>query len=146
MKLVIQTVNSCTLSVDDKVVSQIGYGLCVFVGVNRDDNMDKVAYLAKKLTHLRIFPDENGKHNNSVLDIGGEVMVISNFTLNAEIGSGTRPSYSHSADYETADRLYLALRDKIEEQGVAKVVTGSFRSHMHISSQIDGPINIVLEK
>ncbi len=146
MKIVIQKTHGCKLSVDDKLISQIGPGLILFVGVHRDDTMKTVEYLAHKITHMRLFKDENDKINRSVLDENGDVMVVSNFTLNAAISSGTRPSFSNSADPETANTLYLALADKIRENGVINVATGAFGEHMHLDTTLDGPFNIVIER
>lgn len=146
MKIVIQKTHGCTLTVGDKVISEIGNGLIVFVGVHHNDTAETVEYMARKISHMRLFKDENYKINRSVLDENGDIMVVSNFTLNAVISSGTRPSFSDSADPETADRLYLLLAEKLRENGVSKVVTGEFGAHMHLNTIIDGPFNIVLEK
>lgn len=146
MKIVIQKTHKCTLTVGDKVISEIGNGLIVFVGVHHNDTAETVEYMARKISHMRLFKDENDKINRSVLDEHGDIMVVSNFTLNAVISSGKRPSFSDSADPETADRLYLLLAEKLRENGVSKVVTGEFGAHMHLNTIIDGPFNIVLEK
>ena len=93
----------------------------MFVGVHHNDTVETVEYMARKISHMRLFKDENDKINRSVLDENGDIMVVSNFTLNAVISSGTRPSFSDSADPETADRLYLLLAEKLRENGVGKV-------------------------
>ena len=146
MKVVIQKTHKCDLSVDNQLISSIKEGLIVFVGVHRDDTIDTVKYLGRKIANLRLFKDENDKINKSVLDINGEIMVVSNFTLNAVISSGTRPSFSNSADPEIATNLYLALAEELRNNGVSKVVTGQFGAHMHLDTTLDGPFNIVMEK
>ncbi len=146
MKIVVQKTHGCKLFVGEEFISEIGSGLILFVGVHKDDTMECVDYLARKITHMRLFKDENDKINKSVLDIGGDVMVVSNFTLNAEISSGTRPSFSNSADPTTANMLYLALAEKIRENGINHVATGAFGEHMHLSTTLDGPFNIVIER
>ncbi len=146
MNIVIQKTHRCSLSVEDKLISQIGKGLIVFVGVDQHDTHEIVDYMARKISHLRLFKDENDKINKSVLDIGGDVMVVSNFTLNAVIGSGTRPSFSHSAPPDYANELYLELAEKFRQNGIKHVATGVFGAHMHLDTIIDGPFNIVLEK
>ena len=146
MKVVIQKVEKCELSVDDKIVSSIGAGLLVFVGVHKTDDLSCVQYLAKKISQMRLFKDENNKLNRSVLDLDGDIMVVSNFTLMAEISSGTRPSFSNGADFETANDLYLKLAEEFRKNGIKNVQTGVFRSHMHLNTILDGPFTIVMEK
>ncbi len=145
MKVVVQKVNSCTLSVDNEVKAQIGMGLLVTVGVHRYDTMEKVEYLAKKISHMRIWKDENNKINKSVLDVGGDILVVSNFTLQAVIGSGTRPSFSHGAEPTLANNLYLALCSQFEKEGVKCVRHGCFGEHMHLDTHLDGPYTIILD-
>ena len=146
MKIVAQKTHSCKLYVGEKLISEIGSGLILFVGVHRDDSMENVKYLAHKLCNMRLFKDENGKINKSVLDMNGDVMVVSNFTLNAEISSGTRPSFSNSAPPDIANTLYLALADEIHKEGIHHVATGAFGEHMHLDTTLDGPFNIVIER
>ncbi|MBQ4558377.1 MAG: D-tyrosyl-tRNA(Tyr) deacylase [Clostridia bacterium] len=146
MKIVIQKTHKCILSVNDSKISEIGHGLLVFVGVNKNDTMDTVVYMAKKIANMRLFKDENDKINKSVKDVDGEIMVVSNFTLNAAISSGTRPSFSDSATPEIANQLYLALAEEFRKNNVKNVVTGSFGEHMHLETLLDGPFNIVIEK
>ena len=140
-----QRVNWCKLSVDDKLYSETGFGVMMAVGVQKDDTMEDVVKAATKLTKMRIYKDDNDKLNKSLLDIGGDCMVVSNFTLNAYISSGTRPDFSRSADMDKANTLYLALADEIHKCGVKNVQTGHFRTHMHIDTQLDGPFTIVYD-
>ena len=146
MKVVIQKTHKCNLYVDNQLISSINDGLIVFVGVHKKDTIDTIEYMARKIANLRLFKDENDKINKSVLDINGDIMVVSNFTLNAVISSGTRPSFSDSAETEIANSLYLQLAKKLKENGVKNVTTGVFGAHMHLETCIDGPFNIVLEK
>lgn len=146
MKVVIQKVEKCDLSVNDKIVSSIGAGLLVFVGVHKNDDSSCAQYLARKISQMRLFKDENDKLNRSVLDLDGDVMVVSNFTLMAEISSGTRPSFSNGADFEIANNLYLELAEEFKKNGIKNVRTGVFRSHMHLNTILDGPFTIVMEK
>ena len=95
---------------------------------------------------MRLFKDENDKLNKSVLDLNGDVMVVSNFTLMAEIASGTRPSFSNGADFEKANELYLNLANEFSKNGIKNVQTGQFRSHMHLETALDGPFTIVMER
>lgn len=146
MKVVIQKVERCDLSVDNKIVSSIGAGLLVFVGVHKTDTIECAQYLARKISQMRLFKDENDKLNRSVLDLDGDIMVVSNFTLMAEISSGTRPSFSNGADFETANNLYLELAKEFRKNGIKNVQTGVFRSHMHLNTVLDGPFTIVMDK
>lgn len=145
MKTVVQKVNVCTLSVDGKEICHIDNGLLITVGVHRLDTMEDAKYIARKLAHMRMWKDENNKINKSVLDVDGEIMVVSNFTLQAVIGSGTRPSFSHGAEPTKADELYLALYEEFKKEGVRNVVHGCFGEHMHIDTQLDGPYTIILD-
>jgi len=146
MKLVIQKTHSCELKVGNELISSIGEGLIVFVGVHKNDTVETIKYLGKKIANLRLFKDENDKINKSVKDINGEIMVVSNFTLNAVISSGTRPSFSDSADPNKATELYLGLAEELRQNELRRVVTGKFGAHMHLNTILDGPFNIVLEK
>lgn len=145
MKVVVQKVNGCTLSVDNEIKAKIGTGLLVTVGVHRYDTEKEVKYIAKKISHMRIWKDENDKINKSVLDVGGDILVVSNFTLQAVIGSGTRPSFSHGAEPTLANNLYLALCSAFEKEGVKCVQHGCFGKHMHLDTALDGPYTIILD-
>lgn len=144
MKVIIQRVNGAKLQSED-FTSSIGFGLLVIVGVSMNDTMSDIKYLAKKISNLRIFKDENNKSNLSLLDVEGEVMVVSNFTLQARIGSGTRPDFSRAGDSDKANKLYLALIDEFKNVGVRKVEQGNFKHHMHIDCELDGPFNLIFE-
>ncbi len=149
MKIVIQKINSCELYLEDKenkLVSRANHGLLVFVGVSDDDTLETVEYLARKITKLRLFRDEQGKTNLSLLDVGGEIMVVSNFTLLAQITTGSRPSFSRAGSPDKANELYLKLADEFRKNGVKHVATGVFGNHMHIKTELDGPFTILMEK
>lgn len=146
MKIVIQKINSCELSVDEKPVSKTNHGLLVFVGVSDDDTIEKVEYLARKIAKMRLFRDDQGKTNLSLLDVGGDIMLVSNFTLLAQISTGSRPSFSRAGDPEKANELYLKLADEFRKNGVKHVATGMFGNHMHLKTDLDGPFTIIMEK
>ena len=145
MRIVAQKVQNATLSVEEKEVSSIQQGLLIMVGVLREDTMDDVKYIAKKIANMRMWKGDTDKLDYSLLDIQGEVMVVSNFTLGAHIKSGTRPDFGYNADKEKADALYLALAKELELLGVKKLVTGKFAHNMHIDTTLDGPFTIVLD-
>lgn len=146
MKLVVQKVHKCKLYVENEKISEINDGLLVFVGVHKNDDSSCVEYLARKISQMRLFKDENDKLNKSVLDTNGDILVVSNFTLMAEIASGTRPSFSNGADFEKANALYLSLADEFRKNGTKNVQIGKFRSHMHLETTLDGPFTIVIER
>lgn len=145
MRVLVQKIHSCTLTVDDEIVSQVGFGLLVTVGVNRFDTMQDVQYVAKKIANMRIFKGENDKLTKSLFDVDGDILVVSNFTLQAEIRSGTRPNFNHAMEPEMANKLYLAVADEFRKLGVKNVQTGSFRHHMHLNTILDGPFNIIID-
>lgn len=144
MRVVLQRVNKAILTSDD-FRSEIGFGLLVTVGVNVNDTIHDVKYLAKKIANLRIFKDENNKCNLSLLNVNGEIMVVSNFTLQATIKSGTRPDFSKAGDGEKAYEIYNSLVKEFESLGCKNVEIGNFGHHMHIDCELDGPLNIILE-
>ena len=143
MRFVIQRIKSAKLSVDGELISEVGAGLMVFVGVMRDDTMEQVQHAAKKIATLRIFREE-GKLNKSVIDTKGEILLVSNFTLCTREGSGARPDFSMSADKDKANELYLALAEELRSLNVP-VKLGVFGADMQIDAHIDGPLNIYKE-
>ena len=144
MKVVIQKVHHATLT-SEEYKSQIGFGLIVTVGASMNDTIQDIKYLAKKIANLRIFKNEEGKCNLSLLDVKGEILVVSNFTLQARIGSGTRPDFSRAGDSEKANLIYEQLVEEFKNIGVSKVEKGYFKHHMHIDTQLDGPFTLILE-
>ena len=143
MRLVIQRVKSAKLSVDDKLISEIGVGLMVFVGVVKGDTMQQVKKCANKISTVRIF-EEDGKMNKSLHDVGGQVLLISNFTLCTKETSGARPDFTLSADRETANKLYEELASELDLLNVP-VKIGVFGADMQIDVHLDGPITIYKE-
>lgn len=144
MKAVIQRVRKTTLSVDGKVISEISSGLAVYLGVTHADTPAQAAAMAKKIVQLRIFEDDAGKMNRSVREAGGEVLLISQFTLYGDCSRGNRPSFIAAARPEQAEPLYEEVARSIAAQGVA-VRTGVFGADMKIEQCNDGPVTIVYE-
>jgi|SRR5919109_1362342 D-tyrosyl-tRNA(Tyr) deacylase len=144
MRAVVQRVTRASVTVDDKIVGEIGKGLVVLLGVARDDVKQDADYLAEKIAALRIFDDREGKMNLSVKDIGGAVLVVSQFTLYGDVRRGLRPSWIDAAPSELAESLY----DYFVEQAradIGQVATGSFRAMMQVELVNDGPVTILLD-
>ena len=144
MKAVIQRVKQSSVTVDGTIISSIGPGMLVLLGVAENDAMEDACYLAEKITRLRIFSDENGKMNRSLTDTNGEMLVVSQFTLLGDCRKGRRPSFVHAAAPETANALYEAFVAEVHGQGI-KVQTGCFGAMMDVSLINDGPVTLVLE-
>ena len=144
MRLVVQRVLESSVSVDGKVVGAIGKGYMVLVGVEVGDTPDDVRYCVEKTTGLRIFEDDAGKMNRSILDIGGAVLAISQFTLHGDARHGRRPSFIRAARPEQAEPLFEQLCRRIADKGI-HVETGRFRTHMEVSLVNDGPVTILLD-
>ena len=146
MRIVIQRVKSARLEVDNQLISEIGKGYNVFVGVTRDDTMDNVKRVARRIATVRLFKDENGKLNNNITQVGGEVLLVSNFTLcDRKGGGGARPDFTLSADKDKAKELYFALQNELISEYGLTVKMGRFAETMQIYTQLDGPINLVQE-
>lgn len=146
MKLVVQRVLNSEVVVDGKVVGKIGKGFNVLCGITHTDTEKEADILARKLCNLRVFEDENGKMNLSIKDIGGELLIISQFTLYADsMSSGNRPSFIAAARPEQAKPLYEYFLKKCEEEGI-HVEKGIFGAEMKVSILNDGPVTIILEK
>lgn len=144
MKAVLQRVLKASVSVDDHVVGEIGHGLLVLLCAEPDDGDEKAAFLAAKIARMRIFADEDGKFNRSLLDVKGGALVVSQFTLAADWRRGNRPSFSGAAPPETAAPLYEGFCRHLRELGVA-VATGEFAAHMQVSLVNDGPVTIWMD-
>ena len=144
MRAVIQRVKHTTLSVDGRLVSEIPFGLAVYLGVKVGDTDEMPAAMAKKIAALRIFEDENGKMNLSVGDVGGEIMLISQFTLYGDCSHGNRPSFIAAERPERANALYEATSDELISRGMT-VKTGIFGADMKIEQFNDGPVTIIYE-
>ncbi len=144
MKALLQRVSQASVSVDGNTVGRIGPGLVVFIGVGTEDSEDDARYLADKIIGLRIFSDEEGKFNLSIQDIGGEVLVISQFTLMASTRKGRRPSFTQAALPEIAEPLIEKFAEFLGASGL-KVETGQFQAHMLVEIHNDGPVTISID-
>jgi D-tyrosyl-tRNA(Tyr) deacylase len=145
MRLVIQRVSSASVTVDESVVSKIGAGLLILAGIEEADTGEDIDWLVKKVCQLRIFNDQEGVMNLSVLDIDGEIIVVSQFTLHASTKKGNRPSYIRAARPETAIPLYEQLVSEFSKMLGKPVGTGIFGAHMEVSLVNDGPVTIILD-
>jgi D-tyrosyl-tRNA(Tyr) deacylase len=145
MIVVIQRVAEASVTIDGKVKSLIGTGLLVLVGIEEADSRDDIDWLAKKIVNLRIFPDENEVMNKSLLDIGGEILLISQFTLHASTKKGNRPSYIKAARHETAIPLYEMMIESIENELGKVISTGEFGADMKVALVNDGPVTILID-
>lgn len=145
MKAVIQRVFKASVAVDGSVIGSANEGIFVLLGLHENDTIADAELLAKKVAALRIFCDENDKMNLSVLDISGDALVVSNFTLCADTSKGNRPSYMHSMEPNKADELYRYFTEQLLLQGVKNVSTGEFGADMKISAELNGPVTIVLD-
>ncbi|MBQ6311055.1 MAG: D-tyrosyl-tRNA(Tyr) deacylase [Bacteroidales bacterium] len=145
MRAVIQRVKHCSVTIDGKVKSSIGKGMLVLLGVGEDDNAEDIDYLVKKISNLRIFDDENGVMNVSVLDDGGDILVVSQFTLMASTYKGNRPSYIRAARHDISIPMYEEFVRKMEEAIGKKVGTGEFGADMKVELLNDGPVTIIMD-
>ena len=145
MKAVIQRVSYSSVVIDGKEVGKTDKGLMILLGVEQGDTKADADKLIKKIPVLRIFEDENGKMNLSCLDISGEILVVSQFTLCADCSHGRRPSFIASAPPDIANELYMYFVDELRKTGVEKVDTGEFGADMKVSLLNDGPVTIILE-
>ena len=146
MRVVLQRVKSASVAVEDEMISEVGPGLLLLVGVASGDGEAEADWLAEKVAGLRIFSDEEGKMNLSVRDVGGEVLAVSQFTLLADTKKGKRPSFVGAAPPEEAEPLFDYLCERLRAAGVVSVKTGSFGAMMSVALVNDGPVTIVLER
>ena len=145
MKVVIQRVSSCSVTIDNKVVANIQSGLLILLGIEDADNQEDINWLSGKITNLRIFADENDVMNLSVKDIDGEIIVVSQFTLHAATKKGNRPSYIKAAKPEIAVPLYEKCILQIESDLDKKIQTGDFGADMKVTLINDGPVTIIID-
>lgn len=144
MRAVVQRVKSSKVKVGDRFLGKIGVGLNVLVGVGKADSEKDVDYLVDKIVNLRIFSDEVGKMNRSLLDIGAEMLVVPQFTLYGDASKGRRPSFINAADPEKGKRLYELFVDKVRQRDI-RVETGEFGAMMEVEIVNDGPVTIIME-
>ncbi len=144
MRAVVQRVNRASVSVNNEIIGSIDKGLIILLGVSDDDTEKDVLYLADKITHLRIFADDDEKMNLSLQDIKGEMLIVSQFTLYGDCRKGRRPSYSKAANPEKAKLLYQSFIDAVQNNGI-RVATGEFQAMMEVNIINDGPVTILLD-
>lgn len=144
MRLVVQRVIKASVSVDGQEISAIGPGLMVLVGVKEGDQESDADFCAQKIAQMRIFEDEEGKMNRSVIDMGGEVLLVSQFTLLGDVRKGRRPSFIAAEEPKKADALYLLVADKLRQMGIS-VGLGQFGADMQVALVNDGPVTILLD-
>lgn len=144
MRAVVQRVRDASVTVDGTVTGGIGLGLLVYLGVCDSDSEEICAKMASKIARMRIFQDENGKMNLSVSDVGGKVLVVSQFTLYASMKRGNRPSFDEAGNPELAERLYEVFMKDLRELGLV-VEHGLFGAHMHVCYENDGPVTILMD-
>jgi D-tyrosyl-tRNA(Tyr) deacylase len=145
MIVVIQRVAEASVKIEGKVKSEIGVGLLILVGIEDADTAEDISWLSKKIVNLRIFPDENQVMNKSVIDVAGEVLLISQFTLHASTKKGNRPSYIKSARPEVAIPLYENFIQTLESELGKPIGTGEFGAEMKVSLINDGPVTILID-
>ncbi|MGM9823506.1 MAG: D-aminoacyl-tRNA deacylase [Muribaculaceae bacterium] len=145
MRIVIQRVLRASVTIDNQVVSSIGKGLMILVGVREADTVPDMQWLAAKAANMRIFDDENGVMNRSVMDVNGEILAVSQFTLNASTKKGNRPSYIHAAGHELAVPLYDGFCNELQNITGKTVQKGVFGADMKVELINDGPVTIIVD-
>lgn len=146
MVALVQRVKRASVDVEGETVGEIGAGMLILLGVRADDTTAEAAWLARKCAKLRIFPDEAGKMNESLIDVGGEALVVSQFTLYGDVARGNRPSFEKAAAPETAEALYEAFVELLDEQLGTTVKTGMFGAMMDVHLINDGPVTLWIER
>lgn len=144
MRAILQRVTSSQVSIDNKTIGQIGRGLNILMGIGQEDDLSIVPKFVEKIVNLRIFADEAGKMNKSILDIKGEILLISQFTLYADVSGGRRPSFTKAAEPEKAEAIYKEMIELLRGYGF-KVETGEFGGYMAVDILNDGPVTIILD-
>ena len=144
MRVLLQRVRRASVTVAGETVGEIGHGILLFIGITAGDARPDADWLAKKAAGLRIFEDEAGKMNKSLLDIGGDALVVSQFTLYADCRKGRRPGFDAAGDPAVANELYEYFAERLKAEGVARVATGRFGADMLVSLENDGPATFLL--
>lgn len=144
MRAIIQRVKSSSVSVNGQTISQIKDGLNILIGFGQEDTEEMVGQFAEKIAKLRVMADENGKMNKSILESGGEILLISQFTLYADLSGGRRPSFIKAAQPDKARHLYEKMKQELRSQGLV-VKEGSFGTYMNVAIANDGPVTIILD-
>lgn len=144
MRVVVQRVNHCKVEVENQIYSEIEKGLLLLVGIKDGDGAEDIQYLVQKIGHLRIFEDEEGKMNRSVFDQGGQIMIVSQFTLYGDCKKGRRPSFIEAAKPEEAIVIYQEFVKEFRQTGLV-IKTGEFQAHMNVILDNDGPVTFILE-
>lgn len=145
MRVVIQRVLEASVKVDNKIVGQIDHGLLILLGIEEADNREDIDWLSNKICNLRIFNDENEIMNKSILDIGGDILLVSQFTLHASTKKGNRPSYIKAAKQEFANTMYEKFKDQLSNILSKPVQSGIFGADMKVSLLNDGPVTILID-
>lgn len=145
MRIVIQRVSQASVTIGGQLHSEIGPGMMVLVGVREDDTLDDAKWLAAKTAALRIYDDDNGVMNRSIIDVEGEVLAVSQFTLNASTRKGNRPSYIHAAGHDLAVPLYEAYCEQVQQLVGREVKRGVFGADMQVALINDGPVTIIID-
>lgn len=146
MVALVQRVKRASVEVEGETVGSIAKGMLVLLGVHRDDTEEEAAWIARKCANLRIFPDDEGKMNRSLADVGGEALVVSQFTLYGDVRRGNRPSFDPAAPPDMADRLYESFIELLDAQLGTNVQTGVFGAMMDVSLVNDGPVTLWIER
>ncbi len=144
MKIVVQRTREASVTVDGEIVGKIPFGYMLLVGITHEDTAKEADFLADKIANLRIFEDENEKMNLSLMDVGGQILSVSQFTLYGDCRKGRRPSFSQAARPEQAEQLYNYFNEKLAEKGI-HVETGKFGAMMDVSLVNDGPVTLIIE-
>tara|TARA_B100001093_G_scaffold15861_1_gene14528 strand:+ start:65 stop:514 length:450 start_codon:yes stop_codon:yes gene_type:complete len=145
MKAVIQRVNFAKLKVNNNLFSEIGNGLVVLIGITHDDDTNDIKWLVKKILNLRIFNDDNLVMNRSVIDVHGELLLVSQFTLHAQTKKGNRPSYINAAKGKIAEEIYNSLLSEFKNEHGINPKTGKFGADMKVDLENDGPVTIIID-
>lgn len=145
MRAVIQRVSEASVTVEGAIIGQIQRGLMVLVGIVNEDDTSDIEWLSNKIIHMRIFEDENGVMNKSLIEVGGEILLVSQFTLHASTKKGNRPSYIAAAKPEISIPIYEAMIYQLEKDLGASIQTGKFRADMKVSLINDGPVTITID-